>query len=93
MRQLALLYCHAWLTRDDELMASLWHREAAPCSPGDLDAYWVDALLPRWRSLGTTMLHVTNHLIAVDGDHAEGRVYCLAQLDRGDELQEQTMIL
>jgi hypothetical protein len=92
LRQLALLYCHAWLMRDDALMVSLWHREPTPCTAGELDAYWVDELLPRWRSLGTTMLHVTNHLIAIDGDRAEGRVYCLAQLDRDAELQEQTIV-
>ena len=63
LRQLALLYAHAWLMRDDELMASLWHREPEPAPKPDLDAYWVDALLPRWKTLGTTVLHVTNHVI------------------------------
>jgi len=92
IRQLALRYCHAWLMRDDAMMAALWDRADAPAPKPDLDAYWVDALLPRWGALGTTVLHVTNHLIELDGDTAEGRVYCLAQLDRGAELVEQSIV-
>ncbi|MCW2991778.1 MAG: nuclear transport factor 2 family protein [Solirubrobacterales bacterium] len=92
IRDLALRYCHAWLVFDDELMASLWHRRAAAAEPPALDAHWVDALLPRWKSLGTTVLHVTNHLVEIAGDTASGRVSCLAQLDRGDRLVEQTIV-
>ncbi|MFL5846630.1 MAG: nuclear transport factor 2 family protein [Solirubrobacteraceae bacterium] len=92
IRDLALRYGHAWLTFDDELMRSLWHRRAEPAAAPDLDADWVDALLPRWKRLGTTVLHVTSHLVALDGDTARGRVYCLAQLDRGEGFVEQTIV-
>ncbi len=39
------------------------------------------------------MLHVTNHLVWFDDErHARGRVFCLAQLDRGEAFVDQSIV-
>lgn len=92
IRDLALRYCQAWLERDPAMLRRLWAPRADPAPHPDLDAHWVERLLPRWDQLGTTLLHVTNHLVDIDGYRARGRVYCLAQLDRGDTFVEQSIV-
>lgn len=93
IRDLALKYAHAFLVRDEDLMLSLWAPLDPPAEPPILDRTWANALVARWRELGTTMLHVTNHLITFeDEQHASGHVQCLAQLDRGSGFVEQSIL-
>jgi len=93
IRQLPLQYAHAFLVRDEALLLSLWASIETPAEPHMLDRDWAHALVARWHSLGTTMLHVTNHLITFeDPSKAHGHVQCLAQLDRGEEFIEQSIL-
>jgi hypothetical protein len=93
IRRLALRYADAFLTRDAASMLSLWGPMDPPAEPPALDEHWARSLVGRWQDLGTTMLHVTNHLIWFDDErHARGRVFCLAQLDRGDVFIDQTIL-
>jgi hypothetical protein len=74
-------------------MLALWAPLDPPAPPPALDATWARSLVARWQSLGTTMLHVTNHLVWFDDhNHARGRVFCLAQLDRGDTFIDQSIV-
>jgi hypothetical protein len=93
IRRLVLAYADAFLVRDDEAMMSLWAPVDPPYAPPRLDASWARSLVARWHSLGTTVLHVTNHLIWLEDErHARGRVFCLAQLDRGEAFVDQSIV-
>jgi hypothetical protein len=93
IRTLALEYAHAFLVRDEARMLSLWAPIDPPAEPPALDRDWARSLVTRWQSLGTTMLHVTNHLIFFDDrHHAHGHVQCLAQLDRGAQFIDQSIL-
>lgn len=84
IRALVASYAYAVLTADTELWLSLWQPRAEPLEDRlSLDVHWARAVSERWDSLGTVVLHVTTHLIRRLGpDRAEGRVFCLAELDR-----------
>jgi hypothetical protein len=93
IRRLALGYADAFLVRDDAAMLSLWAPQDVPAPPPTLDWHWAGSLVARWQSLGTTVLHITNHIVWLDDDrHARGRVFCLAQLDRGDTFIDQSIV-
>lgn len=93
IRRLALAYADAFLVRDDAAMLSLWAPAELPAPPPTLDGHWARSLVARWQNLGTTMLHVTNHTVWIDdARHARGRVFCLAQLDRGDTFIDQSIV-
>ena len=93
IHRLALAYADAFLVRDDAAMLSLWAPTDPPAPPPALDWHWARSLVARWQSLGTTMLHVTNHSVWFDDEHhARGRVFCLAQLDRDEGFIEQSIV-
>lgn len=50
--------------------------------------------LERWlATLGTVLLHVTNHLIGFDGeDHARSSVHCPGQIDLGHQFVDQAIL-
>jgi hypothetical protein len=84
IRRLAAAYGVAVVTHDTDLWMSLWApSEKSSADPLTLDLHWAQRIAQRWESLGTTVLHVTTHLIEpCDEDHARGTVFCLAELDR-----------
>jgi hypothetical protein len=81
IRDLVLLYCRAVDRRDLSLLRALYAPGATDDHggrfSGDIDAYvdWLAIVLP---SVEAMSHHVTNHLIAVDGDRAEGEVGVIA---------------
>ena len=84
IRRLVAAYAVAVLTHDTDLWLSLWAPpdDRSP-DPLTLNADWAARVARRWGSLGTTVLHITTHLIESDGDgRARGTVFCTAELDR-----------
>lgn len=81
IRELALLYCRGVDRKDIELLRTLYasdatddHGQHFSGSAKDYLAF-LERSFPYMRYSGH---HVCNHLIAVDGDRAEGEVYALA---------------
>jgi len=94
IQQLAYRYAHAFALRDRELMLSLWADTDVPVKLPALDRHRLRADLDRWwETLGTVLLHVTNHVIEFDDDeHASGSVHCLGQIDLGHLFVDQTIL-
>jgi hypothetical protein len=94
IQQLAYRYAHAFAVRDRELMLSLWATTDEPIELPGLDGHRLRRDVDRWfETLGTVLLHVTNHVIAFeDGDHATGDVHCLGQIDLGHQFVDQTIL-
>lgn len=102
IRDLALRYAHALLALDSDLWLSLWERSPAPAPAPALDVHWARAAEERFADIrsavsasgrGATMLHVTNHMVRLtDPTSAQGRVQCLALLDRGHRFIEQSIL-
>lgn len=81
IRDLVLRYCRAIDRKDYAALAELYHPDATE----DHGAMFLGAAsdyvqwLPEQLSEMTLTVHaVTNHLIVVDGERAEGEVYCQA---------------
>lgn len=87
IRRLAAAYAVAVVTHDTGLWLSLWAPRDEPSDdPLTLDTRWARRVAERWESLGTTVLHITTHLIEpTTEDRARGTVFCLAELDRPGE--------
>lgn len=94
IRQLAYRYAHAFALRDREMMLSLWAETDQPVRLPSLDIHRLRRDLDRWwETLGTVLLHVTNHVIEFDGDDdAHGSVHCLGQVDLGHQFVDQTIM-
>jgi hypothetical protein len=94
IQQLAYRYAHAFAVRDEGLMLSLWAETDEPAPLPSLDLHRLRRDLGRWwETLGTTLLHVTNHVIDFDDDdHARGSVHCLGQIDLGHDFADQTIL-
>jgi hypothetical protein len=99
IRALVASYAYAVLTADTELWLSLWQDRDEPPSddPLSLDLHWARKVAERWDALGTVVLHLSTHLIRhLAPERAEGRVFCLAELDRMQDgrrsFMEQTII-
>jgi len=94
IQQLAYGYAHAFALRDRELMLSLWDETESPVGLPSLDIHRLRRDIDRWwDTLGTVLLHVTNHLIDLDDDdHARGSVHCLGQIDLGHQFVDQTIL-
>jgi hypothetical protein len=81
IRELAMLYSRGVDRKDIELLRSLYAADATDHHGshynGDANGYlrFLERSLPHMRYGGH---HICNHLISVDGDHAEGEVYALA---------------
>jgi SnoaL-like domain len=87
IRRLVAAYAVAVMTHDTDLWLSLWApAEDHAVDPLRLDLTWAQQVANRWDSLGTTLLHITTHLISpIDHESARGTVYCLAELDRPEK--------
>jgi SnoaL-like domain len=94
IQQLAYGYAHAFALRDRELMLSLWADTEAPVRLPALDGHRLRHDLDRWwQTLGTVLLHVTNHVIEFDDEaSARGSVHCLGQIDLGHQFVDQTIL-
>jgi SnoaL-like protein len=93
IQQLAHLYAYAHDARDPALLMSLWSRPDEHARYPAIDIHSIERHIGRWFHRGPTILFVGNHLIRLqDTDRAEGRVYCLAQLDTGEQLIDQSIL-
>lgn len=94
IQQLAYGYAHAFALRDRELMLSLWAETESPVGLPSLDIHRLRRDIDRWwKTLGTVLLHVTNHLIEFnDEENARGNVHCLGQIDLGHQFVDQTIL-
>ena len=84
IRQLAYRYAMATDSRDLEMLVGLFVDDVR-VGPGKSgrEALRQD-LERRLRSVGITILHVTNHVIdLIDADHARGVVYCRGEIQDG----------
>ncbi len=81
IRELVLLYSRGVDRKDPQLLRDLYTDDATD-SHGDTfegsASDYVDFLEKAFPYMPYSGHHVCNHLIAVDGDHAEGEVYALA---------------
>ncbi|HCS29248.1 MAG TPA: hypothetical protein DIW43_17455 [Spongiibacteraceae bacterium] len=94
IRDLVLRYCRAIDRRDYAALPALYHDDAtddhSPMYSGSAQGYleWLPSMLETMR---VTSHMVQNHLIAVDGEQAEGEVtmvsYHLTEDEQGNEVE------
>lgn len=94
IRELVLRYCRAVDRRDYAALPALYHPDAtddhSPMYKGDAQGYleWLPSML---ETMTVTSHMVQNHLIAVEGDRAEGEVtmisYHLTKDDDGKDIE------
>jgi hypothetical protein len=81
IRELVLLYSRGVDRKDAALLRTLYTRDATDTHGDSFDGnaedyvQFLERSFPHMRYSGH---HVCNHLISVDGDHAEGEVYAIA---------------
>jgi len=81
IRELAQLYCRGVDRKDAALLRTLYTRDGTDTHGDTFDGcaedyvQFLEGAFPYMRYSGH---HVCNHLISVDGDHAEGEVYAVA---------------
>lgn len=81
IRELALLYCRGVDRKDPALLRSLYTEDATDTHGDTFDGpagAYVDFLENAFPYMRYSGHHVCNHLIALDGDRAEGEIYALA---------------
>ncbi|WP_317929677.1 nuclear transport factor 2 family protein [Halioxenophilus sp. WMMB6] len=81
IRELALLYCRGVDRKDGDLLRTLYTEEATDTHGDTFDggaAAYVDFLEKAFPYMTYSGHHICNHLIAVNGDTAEGEIYALA---------------
>src|SRR5687767_14563594 len=81
LRELALLYARGVNGKDFDLLRSLYTFDATDDHGEHFQGSATDYLNWLEVTMSTSIYcrhHVTNHLIAVDGDEAEGEVYTIA---------------
>lgn len=81
IRELALLYCRGVDRQDGELLRDLYTEDATDTHGDTFDGpagAYVDFLESAFPFMRYSGHHVCNHLIALDGDRAEGEIYALA---------------
>lgn len=77
--ELVLRYCRAVDRRDYKTLKTLYHQDGIDdhsgmfCGTGDEYVEWLKTMLP---ALESTSHQVFNHYIVVQGEVAEGEVYC-----------------
>ena len=93
IRQLPYKYAQAQDFRDSALLLSLWMETDEPAPHPILDIHHVRREHERWFSKGPTTHFVGNHIVELDSaDRAHGSVYCMAQLDFGEQFVDQTIL-
>lgn len=81
LHELALSYCRACDRRDFALLRTLYHDDAiddhGAMFRGSADEYvaWLPQVMAQFEA---TVHSISNALYVVDGDHAQGELYCVA---------------
>ena len=93
IRQLPYRYAYANDFRDADLLLSLWSEAVDPAPlPGHRHPHGA-AEHERWFRKGPTVHFIGNHIIELDSaDRAHGSVYCMAQLDFGEQFIDQSIL-
>jgi hypothetical protein len=94
IQQLAYRYAFAFDSRDLATLHGLWHEDVPRIPYPEINIHTVRDDFDQWLyGLGASVLFVGNHVIDVlDADHATGSVYCLGQIDMGEQFIEQAIL-
>lgn len=91
LQNLTALYCHAVDRRDFDLLRSLYlddaYEDHSPMYNGPIAGY-IDMLPTALASWSLTAHSISNAVFVIDGDTAEGEVYCTAYHRTADDSRE-----
>jgi len=94
IQQLAYSYALAFDSRDISMLHGLWIQDVERVDYPEINIHTVREDFDQWLyDLGPTVLLVGNHVVNIeDADHATGSVYCLGQIDLGEQFVQQAIL-